>query len=66
MFTDKASGCSIDWIYEKHQINLVYLIEFRDKNYGFLLPSNQIIPNSLEVMDGLIAMIKESRKLNQI
>lgn len=34
--------------------------------YGFILPANQIIPNSLEVLDGLIAMVAEARALNQI
>lgn len=31
--------------------------------YGFILPSNQIIPNSLEVLDGLKAMINEAKTL---
>lgn len=34
--------------------------------YGFLLPANQIIPNSLEFIDGLKAMIKEAKSLNYL
>lgn len=30
-------------------------------NYGFVLPAEQIIPNGLEILDGLIAMVAESR-----
>lgn len=31
--------------------------------HGFLLPADQIVPNSLEVIDGLVAMVKEAEKL---
>lgn len=31
---------------------------------GFILPADQIISNSDEVIDGLIAMINEARALN--
>lgn len=31
-------------------------------HHGFLLPNDQIIPNSLEIIDGLVAMIKEAEK----
>lgn len=30
-------------------------------NHGFVLPANLIIANSLEVFDGFIAMVRESR-----
>lgn len=64
-FADLASGSSIDWVYGKLNVPLTYTFEFRDKGrHGFLLPAKQIIPNSLEVIDGLVAMIKESEKLN--
>lgn len=32
--------------------------------YGFLLPANQIIPNSEEVIDGLKVLVAEAKKLN--
>lgn len=63
---DNASGSSIDWVYDKFNIKLSYMFQFRDKKYGFLLPADQIIPNSIEVMDGLVAMINASRALDQI
>lgn len=34
--------------------------------HGFLLPADQIIPNSLEVIDGLFAMVKEAKALNYL
>lgn len=33
---------------------------------GFILPSDQIIPNSLEVFDGIKAMVKEAKALNYL
>lgn len=29
--------------------------------YGFMLPASQIVPNSEEILDGLIAFVKEGR-----
>lgn len=34
--------------------------------YGFVLPADQIIPNALEVLDGLKAIIKEANELNYL
>lgn len=31
-----------------------------------MLPANQIIPNSQEITDGLVAMVGEARKLNYL
>lgn len=31
---------------------------------GFILPSNQIIPSALEIIDGLKAMVKKSKNFN--
>lgn len=33
---------------------------------GFILPANEIIPNSQEVIDGIIAMVDEARKLRYL
>lgn len=47
-------------------LSLVFAFEFRDKvdgPYGFVLPADQILPNALEVFDGIKAMIGEGRKL---
>ncbi|XP_055308561.1 uncharacterized protein LOC129572592 [Sitodiplosis mosellana] len=62
-----ASGSSIDWVYGTQNVSLTYTFEFRDKGrYGFLLPANQIIPNSLEVIDGLKAMVAEAKALQYL
>lgn len=34
--------------------------------FGFLLPADQIIPNSEEVIDGLKVMVAEMKKLNYL
>lgn len=34
--------------------------------YGFVLPADQIIPNSLEILDGILALVDEARTLGQL
>ncbi|XP_046749633.1 zinc carboxypeptidase-like [Diprion similis] len=59
-----ASGTSTDYVKGVHNTPIVYCYEFRDTGtYGFLLPAEQIIPNSLEFIDSLIAVIGETRNL---
>ncbi|XP_031623765.1 zinc carboxypeptidase-like [Contarinia nasturtii] len=61
-----ASGSSIDWAYAQRNVSLTYSFEFRDArngNYGFILPANFIIPNAVEVLDGLKAMTKQAKSL---
>ncbi|XP_037038856.1 zinc carboxypeptidase-like [Bradysia coprophila] len=58
----ETSGTSVDFAYDEFGIKLAYTFEFRDRGtYGFVLPANQIIPNGLEILDGLIAMVAESQ-----
>ncbi|KAJ6648921.1 Zinc carboxypeptidase A 1 [Pseudolycoriella hygida] len=58
----ETSGTSVDWAYNEFGIRLAYTFEFRDRgNYGFVLPADQIIPNGLEIKDGIVAMVAESR-----
>ncbi|XP_032525430.2 zinc carboxypeptidase-like [Danaus plexippus] len=53
------TGTSFDWVKNNTKVSFSFLIELRDLGqYGFLLPAEQIIPNSLETMDGLIEMDK--------
>lgn len=40
--------------------------DIRNGRHGFILPAEQIIPNSLEVLDGLIALVKKARDLRQL
>ncbi|XP_055294946.1 zinc carboxypeptidase-like [Sitodiplosis mosellana] len=59
-----ASGTSIDWVHATQSVPLAFTFEFRDSRngrYGFVLPASQIIPNALETMDGLKAMLKEAK-----
>jgi len=55
-----ASGGSIDWIKGIHDTTLAYTFELRDTGRnGFILPPDQIIPSSLELIDGLIVMAND-------
>lgn len=64
---DPASGGSDDWMYGKLRVPLTYTFEFRDKGaHGFLLPASQIVPNALEVIDGLVAMVIEAKNLRYL
>jgi hypothetical protein len=58
------SGTTFDWAKYNTNTKLSYLFELRDMGqYGFLLPPSQIIPNSLEIMDGLVEMDRVARSL---
>lgn len=58
-----ASGTASDWAYEKAGIKYSYTIELRDTGtYGFLLPRQQIIPTGEETFNGLLAMIGQMEK----
>lgn len=59
---DIASGSSIDWVKDSLGTNLTYAYEFRDQGqYGFTLPTNQIIENSIEVFASIVAMLNEAQ-----
>ena len=63
VFTDVASGGSIDWVKGTHRTALAYCYELRDTGrYGFLLPPNQIIPTAEETLDSIIVMLAEGKK----
>lgn len=69
----QATGNTIDWVYLKKNVTLAYTLEFRPFSndddhcgYGFILSADQIIPNSEEVIDGLVAMFAEARALKYI
>ncbi|XP_055294989.1 zinc carboxypeptidase-like [Sitodiplosis mosellana] len=62
-----TSGSSVDWAYRVAKVPITYTFEFRDKGQnGFILPADQIIPNSEEILDGLVAMVKEAKELNYL
>lgn len=65
LLLDFASGSSCDWVYDTLKVPLTYAFEFRGPETPFL-PTNQIVPNALEVIDGIIAMIKEAKALKYL
>lgn len=66
-FLDYNSGSSRDWLKGAHDINVSYTIEFRDTgDYGFVLPPEQILPNSLEMFDGVKAIVRECRTIGYL
>ncbi|KAB0795830.1 hypothetical protein PPYR_09891 [Photinus pyralis] len=56
-----ASGGSTDWVAGTHRhIRLTYTFELRDTGrYGFLLPSNQIVPTGEETLDAVVSMFQQ-------
>ncbi|XP_011690610.1 PREDICTED: zinc carboxypeptidase-like [Wasmannia auropunctata] len=59
-----ASGGSVDYVKGIFHIPIVYVYELRDRGrYGFLLPSDQIIPTGEETLDSLVAMFKAAKAL---
>ncbi|GAB0100028.1 zinc carboxypeptidase-like [Sergentomyia squamirostris] len=59
-----STGTSIDWSYGDAGIIVSYTYEFRDNGtYGFVLPASEIIPNSIEVLESMVALLDESERL---
>ncbi|XP_058830777.1 zinc carboxypeptidase-like [Topomyia yanbarensis] len=55
-----ASGGSIDWIKGVYKTPIVFTYELRDTGvHGFVLPPDQIIPNSEETLDSIIVILEE-------
>lgn len=62
-----ASGNSVDWVYDNLNVPLTYGFELRGlPPNGLYVPADQIIPNALEMIDGLVAMISEAKALNYL
>lgn len=60
-----ASGTSKDHMYGFYHTPISYTFEMRRAQVGerFVLPPEEIIPNSEEVFDGMIAMFKKTKEL---
>lgn len=65
IWLDYASGSSLDWVFDTLKVPLAYVFEMRGPETLFL-PTDQIVPNALEVIDGIIAMIKEAQVLKYL
>ncbi|KAJ7377899.1 corticosteroid- binding protein [Desmophyllum pertusum] len=51
------SGSTKDWAYGVLGVKYAFALELRDKGrYGFMLPSNQIMPTGIETFDAIKAM----------
>jgi hypothetical protein len=62
-----ASGGSIDWVKQEFQTPIAVAYELRDTGrYGFLLPTKQIIPNGLEIMDSIVGMMEEAERIGYV
>lgn len=62
-----ATGGSVDWVKEQLRVPLVYVYEFRDNGtHGFLLPPDQILPNSEEVMDSILELIHQAKRFGYL
>ncbi|GLG98824.1 Zinc carboxypeptidase A 1, partial [Gryllus bimaculatus] len=56
----EASGGSMDWVKEELKVKYTFEWELRDKGrYGFLLPSNQIIPTADETIDSIVSILQD-------
>lgn len=61
-----ASGSSPDHAYGVYGTPLAYTMEFREgkgTESRFILPEEEIVPNSQEVLAGLIGMITKAKEL---
>lgn len=65
-FSDAVSGASNDWAKAVAGVKYAYAYEFRPatqlKRSGFILPPEEIVPNSEEVFASLVAMADEVAK----
>ena len=61
--SDPATGGSYDWAKGVAGIKYSYTIELRDQgDYGFLLPSSQIVPTGMETWAALQAAVGEMER----
>lgn len=58
-----VTGSADDWLYVKAGIP-GFVIELRDTGrFGFLLPSDQIVPTGMELFAGIISAVKTCEKI---
>ncbi|CAG9856924.1 unnamed protein product [Phyllotreta striolata] len=58
-----ATGSNMDWLKANYHVPFAYAYELRDQGqYGFLLPTEQIVPTGEETLDSIITILKEADK----
>lgn len=61
LFSDVASGGSMDWVKGTYGIPYTYTYELRDTGrHGFILPADQIIPTAEETLDSLLVILQKA------
>lgn len=64
---DNTSGGTKDWAYTELDIKISFTIEFRDQGrFGFVLPPAFIIPNSVETLAGIQALLAKCEDLGYL
>ncbi|XP_030376752.1 zinc carboxypeptidase A 1-like [Scaptodrosophila lebanonensis] len=62
-----AAGASLDWVYGTQGVRMAFCYELRPTGgndlKSFLLPPDQIIPTSEELLDSITAMVAEVKNL---
>ncbi|XP_047994290.1 zinc carboxypeptidase-like [Leguminivora glycinivorella] len=59
----QATGSSVDWVKGHLRVPLVYCYELRDRGaFGFLLPTDQILPNNEETMDSVLEIVHQAKR----
>ena len=64
IYSDIATGASLDWVKYELKTNVTFEYEMRDRgSYGFNLPASQIIENSIEVFASIVTILQEAQKI---
>lgn len=60
---DPSSGGSVDWVKGTYHTRYTYTYTLRDTgDFGFLLPTEQIMPTGEETLDSIVTVLQEAAK----
>ena len=64
VYSDMATGSSVDWVYGVLNISLCYVYELRDRGeFGMLLPPKEIMTTGSETMESILTILQEGRDI---